>query len=107
MEVSGTFRLLLIREYLSKKPLLKTLFFGRDWLWKIWQGTQLWGKMRHHGNLVDKGKRKLGEVPADLWDSVEDFGGMSSLWDVANVMRSGRVFQSANLQVGSSSNRPV
>ncbi|KAI8530248.1 hypothetical protein RHMOL_Rhmol11G0041600 [Rhododendron molle] len=49
---------------------------------------------------VDKGKRKLGDVPVDLWDS----DGMSSLWDVANVTMSGRVFQPVNLQDGSSSN---
>lgn len=53
---------------------------------------------------VDKRKPKLGELPADLWDNVEDDKGVPSLWDVANVMRSDRVFQSTNLQAGSSSN---
>lgn len=57
--------------------------------------------------LVDKGKRKLGEVPADLWDRVKGVNDLSSIWDVANVTRSGRVFQPANLQAGSSSNPPT
>ncbi|XP_058218591.1 uncharacterized protein LOC131329475 [Rhododendron vialii] len=35
--------------------------------------------------LVNKGKHKLREVLADLWDSVADIKGVPSLWDVANV----------------------
>ncbi|KAI8530460.1 hypothetical protein RHMOL_Rhmol11G0060200 [Rhododendron molle] len=52
---------------------------------------------------VDKRKRKFGDVLADLWD----FDGMSSLWDVANVTSSGRVFQPPHLQARSSSNPPA
>lgn len=50
---------------------------------------------------VDKGKSKLGEVPMDLWDNVQNVSGASSLWNVANVTRSGRVFQPTNLQARS------
>lgn len=56
---------------------------------------------------VNKGKRKLGEVPANLWGRVEGGNDLSSIWDVANVTRSGRVFQPSNLQAGSSSNPPM
>ncbi|KAI8572023.1 hypothetical protein RHMOL_Rhmol01G0166800 [Rhododendron molle] len=37
---------------------------------------------------VDKGKRKMGEVPADFWDSIDT----SPWWDIPNVTRSSRVF---------------
>ncbi|KAI8534991.1 hypothetical protein RHMOL_Rhmol10G0140200 [Rhododendron molle] len=52
----------------------------------------------------DRGKRKLGEVPADLWDVNEDPQVVPSSGNVHNVTRSGRIFQPANLQAGSSSN---
>lgn len=35
MEVFGTSRLLLTQEHLSRMLLVKTLLFGRDWIWKI------------------------------------------------------------------------
>ena len=53
---------------------------------------------------ADKGKRKLGEVPADLWDVSEDLQVVPPSGNVHNVTRSGRVFQPTNLQTGSSSN---
>ncbi|KAI8550426.1 hypothetical protein RHMOL_Rhmol06G0105700 [Rhododendron molle] len=53
---------------------------------------------------VDKGKRKMAEIPTDFWDFDDK---TTSWWDIANVTRSGRVFQPPNLQAGSSSNPPV
>ncbi|KAI8524817.1 hypothetical protein RHMOL_Rhmol13G0179500 [Rhododendron molle] len=53
---------------------------------------------------TDKGKRKLGEVPSDLWDVNQDPQAMPSLGNVLNVTRSGRIFQPVNLQAGTSSN---
>ncbi|KAI8542856.1 hypothetical protein RHMOL_Rhmol08G0172300 [Rhododendron molle] len=53
---------------------------------------------------VDKGKRKMAEIPTDFWDFDDK---TTSWWDRANVTRSGRVFQPPNLQAGSSSNPPV
>ncbi|KAI8551459.1 hypothetical protein RHMOL_Rhmol06G0187600 [Rhododendron molle] len=53
---------------------------------------------------VDKGKRKMAEIPTDFWDFDNK---TTSWWDIANVTRSGRVFQPPNLQAGSSSNPPV
>ncbi|KAI8542932.1 hypothetical protein RHMOL_Rhmol08G0178200 [Rhododendron molle] len=55
-------------------------------------------------SATDKGKRKLGEVLTDLWDVNEDPQVVPSLRNVHNVTRSGRIFQPANLQAGSSSN---
>ncbi|KAI8549196.1 hypothetical protein RHMOL_Rhmol06G0007600 [Rhododendron molle] len=52
---------------------------------------------------VDKGKRKMVEIPTDFWD----FDDTTSWWDIANVTRSGQVFQPPNLQAGSSSNPPI
>ncbi|KAI8568382.1 hypothetical protein RHMOL_Rhmol02G0194300 [Rhododendron molle] len=42
---------------------------------------------------VDKGKRKMAEIPTDFWD----FDDTTSWWDIANVTRSGRVFQPPKL----------
>ncbi|KAI8536031.1 hypothetical protein RHMOL_Rhmol10G0223800 [Rhododendron molle] len=53
---------------------------------------------------VDKGKCKMAEIPTDFWDFDDK---AASWWDIANVMRSGRVFQPPNLQAGSSSNPPI
>ncbi|KAI8542638.1 hypothetical protein RHMOL_Rhmol08G0153300 [Rhododendron molle] len=53
---------------------------------------------------TDKGKRKLGEVSADLWDVNEDPQVVPSSRNVNNVTSSGRIFQPANLQAGTSSN---
>ncbi|KAI8565938.1 hypothetical protein RHMOL_Rhmol02G0000700 [Rhododendron molle] len=53
---------------------------------------------------VDKGKRKMAEIPTDFWDFDDK---ATSWWDIANVTRSGRVFQPPNLQAGSSSNPPI
>ncbi|KAI8550530.1 hypothetical protein RHMOL_Rhmol06G0114200 [Rhododendron molle] len=53
---------------------------------------------------TDKGKHKLGEVLADLWDVNEDPQAVPSSGNVHNVTRSERIFQPANLQAGSSSN---
>ncbi|KAI8555714.1 hypothetical protein RHMOL_Rhmol05G0196300 [Rhododendron molle] len=53
---------------------------------------------------VDKGKRKMAEIPTDFWDFDDN---TTSWWDIANVTRSGRVFQPPNLQAGSSSSPPV
>ncbi|KAI8570126.1 hypothetical protein RHMOL_Rhmol01G0009400 [Rhododendron molle] len=53
---------------------------------------------------VDKGKRKMAEIPTDFWDFDDK---AASWWDIANVTRSGRVFQPPNLQAGSSSNPPI
>ncbi|KAI8569919.1 hypothetical protein RHMOL_Rhmol02G0315200 [Rhododendron molle] len=53
---------------------------------------------------VDKGKRKMAEIPTDFWDFDDK---ATSWWDIANVTRSGRVFQPTNLQAGSSSNPPI
>ncbi|KAI8564600.1 hypothetical protein RHMOL_Rhmol03G0193000 [Rhododendron molle] len=53
---------------------------------------------------VDKGKRKMAEIPTAFWDFDDK---TISWWDIANVTRSGRVFQPPNLQAGSSSNPPV
>ncbi|KAI8549122.1 hypothetical protein RHMOL_Rhmol06G0001700 [Rhododendron molle] len=53
---------------------------------------------------VDKGKHKMADVPTDFWDFDDS---TTSWWDIANVTRSGRVFQPPNLQAGSSSNPPV
>ncbi|KAI8568366.1 hypothetical protein RHMOL_Rhmol02G0192800 [Rhododendron molle] len=53
---------------------------------------------------TDKGKHKLGEVPSDLWDVNQDPQVVPSSRNVLNVTRSGRIFQAANLQAGSSSN---
>lgn len=52
---------------------------------------------------VAKGKHKMEGLLADFWDSIDT----SPWWDVANVTRSGRVFQPPNLQAGSLSNPPV
>lgn len=43
----------------------------------------------------------------NLWGRVEGGNDLSSIWDVANVTRSGRVFQPPNLQAGSLSNPPM
>ncbi|KAI8529820.1 hypothetical protein RHMOL_Rhmol11G0003700 [Rhododendron molle] len=56
---------------------------------------------------IDKGKCKLGEVPADLWDVKEDPQVVPSLGNVHNVIRSGRIFQPADLQAGTSSNPSI
>ncbi|KAI8529876.1 hypothetical protein RHMOL_Rhmol11G0008600 [Rhododendron molle] len=53
---------------------------------------------------VDKGKRKMAEIPTDFLDFDDK---TTSWWDIANVTRSGRVFQPPNLQAGSSSNPPT
>ncbi|KAI8530105.1 hypothetical protein RHMOL_Rhmol11G0029500 [Rhododendron molle] len=53
---------------------------------------------------VDKGKRKMAEIPTDFCDFDDK---TTSWWDIANVTRSGRVFQPPNLQAGSSSNPQV
>ncbi|KAI8537836.1 hypothetical protein RHMOL_Rhmol09G0055000 [Rhododendron molle] len=53
---------------------------------------------------ADKGKHKLGEVPADLWDVNEDPQVVPTSGNVHNITRSGRIFQPANLQTGTSSN---
>ncbi|KAI8572082.1 hypothetical protein RHMOL_Rhmol01G0171100 [Rhododendron molle] len=53
---------------------------------------------------VDKGKRKMAEFPTDFWDFDDK---TTSWWAIANVTRSGRVFQPLNLQAGSSSNPPT
>ncbi|KAI8530407.1 hypothetical protein RHMOL_Rhmol11G0055900 [Rhododendron molle] len=44
------------------------------------------------------------DIPTDFWDFDDS---TTSWWDIANVTRSGRVFQPPNLQAGSSSNPPV
>ncbi|KAI8560177.1 hypothetical protein RHMOL_Rhmol04G0235900 [Rhododendron molle] len=54
--------------------------------------------------VSDKGKRKLGEVPSDLWDVNEDPQLVPSLGNVHNVTRSGRIFHPTNLQAGNSPN---
>ncbi|KAI8537059.1 hypothetical protein RHMOL_Rhmol10G0305000 [Rhododendron molle] len=41
---------------------------------------------------VDKGKRKMAEIPTDFWDFDDK---TTSWWDIANVTRSGRVFSAA------------
>ncbi|KAI8547477.1 hypothetical protein RHMOL_Rhmol07G0199100 [Rhododendron molle] len=41
---------------------------------------------------TDKGNRKLGEVPSDLWDVNQDPQAVPSFRNVFNVTRSGRVF---------------
>ncbi|KAI8530310.1 hypothetical protein RHMOL_Rhmol11G0046900 [Rhododendron molle] len=38
---------------------------------------------------VDKGKRKMAEIPTDFWDFDDN---TTSWWDIANVTRSDRVF---------------
>ncbi|KAI8529838.1 hypothetical protein RHMOL_Rhmol11G0005400 [Rhododendron molle] len=52
---------------------------------------------------TNKGKGKLREVPADLWDVNEDPQVVPSSGNMHNVTRSGRIFQPANLQAGTSS----
>ncbi|KAI8542839.1 hypothetical protein RHMOL_Rhmol08G0170800 [Rhododendron molle] len=53
---------------------------------------------------TDKGQCKLGEMPADLCDVNESPQVVPSFENVHNVTRSGRIFQPANLQAGTSSN---
>ncbi|KAI8550894.1 hypothetical protein RHMOL_Rhmol06G0143000 [Rhododendron molle] len=46
----------------------------------------------------------MADIPTDFWDFDDS---TTSWWDIANVTRSGRVFQPPNLQAGRSSNPPV
>ncbi|KAI8542930.1 hypothetical protein RHMOL_Rhmol08G0178100 [Rhododendron molle] len=48
----------------------------------------------------DKGKRKLGEIPFNLWDVNEISQVLPSFENDHNVTRSGQIFQLANLQAG-------
>ncbi|KAI8538047.1 hypothetical protein RHMOL_Rhmol09G0070700 [Rhododendron molle] len=43
---------------------------------------------------VDKGKRKMAEIPTDFWDFDDK---TTSWWEIANVTSIGRVFQPPNL----------